>query len=227
MMAKTPTRKRAFFSKKLILRSIYVLVLIGVAAFGVVYYNKYNDLKNASPEQLQQTQTDQYITEINKLYALPTNEKPDVATVKDKDALKKQYPFFDQAENDDIVLIYKEAKLAILYRPSTKQLIKVGPVNVENGVSIRVVGSDTERKAVEKLLTDQQLSFTSGGTAKTSLVGVTVVDISGKKGDEAKNLAEVVKGKVGGLPEGEEKPENVDLLVLVGPAATAQPATTP
>lgn len=204
-----------------------MLVLVGVAAFGAVYYNKYNDLKNASPEQLQQSQTDQYIAEINKLYALPTNEKPDVATVKDKDALKKQYPFFDQAENDDVVLIYKEAKLAILYRPATKQLIKVGPVNVENGVSIRVIGSETERKAVEKILTDNKLSFTSGGTSKTSLTGITVVDISGQKGDEAKNLAEVVKGKVGSLPQGEDKPTDVDLLVLVGPAASAETPATP
>lgn len=203
-----------------------MLVLVGVAAFGFVYYGKYNDLKNASPDQIQQSQTDSYIAEINKLYALPANEKPDVATVKDKDALKKQYPFFDQAENNDIVLIYKEAKLAILYRPSTKQLIKVGPVNVENGTSIRVVGSETERKAVEKILTDSQVTYTTGGGSKTTLVGITIVDLNGQKGEEASKLAETLKGKVGSLPTGEDKPADVDLLVLVGPAAVNQPAPT-
>jgi len=219
-MAKPTIKKRSFFSKALIFRGLYALLLIGVAAFGFMYYDKYNDLKNSSPEQLQQAQTDSYIAAINKLYALPNDEKPDVATVKDKEALKQQYPFFDQAENDDVVLIYKNAKLAILYRPSSKQLIKVGPVNVESGVSISVVGSETERKAVEKTLTDNKISFTSGGGAKTTVSGITVVDVNGNKSEQAKNLATVVKGSVGSLPEGEDKPENVDLLILVGPAST-------
>ena len=226
-MAKSVTSKRSFFSKKIILSVVYVLLLGGAVAAAAVYYNKYNDLKNASPDQVQQAQTDSYIAEVNKLYALPANEKPDVATVKDKDALKKQYPFFDQAENNDVVLIYKEAKLAILYRPSTKQLIKVGPVNVDNGLAIRTVGSETERKAVEKLLADGKLSYTTGGNTKTSVTGVTVVDISGKNAGQAKKLAEVVKGEVGTLPAGEDKPENVDLLVIVGPAAATQPVLTP
>lgn len=217
-MVKTVS-KRSFISKKVILRSLYVLVLAAALATAGYYYKEYTDLKNASPEQLQQAQTDKYIAAIKKLYALPANEKPDVATVKDKEALKKQYPFFDQAENDDIVLIYKEAKLAILYRPSTKQLIKVGAVNIANGIRIRIVGSNTERVATEKLLTDNQLNFTSGGAAKTTISGVIVVDVSGGKTDEAKKLAEIVKGQVATLPEGEEKPTDVDLLVLVGPTA--------
>ncbi len=223
-MVKT-TSKRSFLSKKVALRAVYLLVLAAALALAGMYYNKYTDLKNASPEQLQQAQTDQYIAAINKLYALPANEKPDVATVKDKEALKKQYPFFDQAENDDVVLIYKEAKLAILYRPSSKQLIKVGAVNIGNGISIRTVGSSAERSAVEKLLTDNQLNFTTGGAAKTAISGVLVVDVNGNKADEAKKLAEIIKGKVVTLPEGEEKPTDVDLLVLFGPVAA--PVTDP
>lgn len=218
-MAKVTT-KQSFFNKKFIFGMLNVLVIVGLAAFGGVYFKKYNDVKNMTPEQIQQSQTDQYISDINKLYSLPKDEKPDVATVKDKEALKKQYPFFDQAENDDVVVIYKNAKLAILYRPSEKKLVKVGPVNVENGVTIRTVGSDAERKAVEQLLTDNKLNFTSGGTAKTTLSGIMVVDVKGGKGEQAKNLAAVVKGTVGSLPEGEDKPSDVDLLIFVGPSTT-------
>jgi uncharacterized protein YnzC (UPF0291/DUF896 family) len=217
-MAKA-TAKRSFFSKKLIFTVLNVAVLAGLAAFGAIYFNKYNDIKNMTPDQIQQAQTDRYISEINELYSLPKDEKPDVATVKDKEALKQQYPFFDQAENDDVVVIYKEAKLAILYRPAEKKLVKVGPVNVESGVSIRTVGSDAERKTVEQVLTDNKLNFTSGGAAKTTLSGITVVDVKGDKEEQAKNLATVVKGTVGSLPEGEDQPSDVDLLILVGPAA--------
>lgn len=203
---------------KRLLIAANIIALVSFAGAAGFFFKKYQDTKSASPEKLQQAQVDQTISEVAKLYTLPGNEKPDVATVKDKEALKKQYPFFDQAENDDVVLIYKEAKIAILYRPATKKLVKVGPVNVESGVAIRTVGSDGERAAVEKLLTDNQLTFTSGGASKTQLSGVTIVDVKGTNGEQAKKLAEIVKGTVGTLPEGEDKPTDVDLLILVGPA---------
>jgi hypothetical protein len=210
-------KAKRLFTPKRILVILNILVLLGLAGFGGYFFKKYQDTKNASPEKIQQAQIDQTISEVGKLYALPANEKPDVATVKDKEALKKQYPFFDQAENDDVVLIYKEAKLAILYRPSTKKLVKVGPVNIENGLSIRTVGSESERAAVEKLLTDNKLTFTSGGAAKTAISGVIVVDVKGTNSEQAKKLAEIVKGTVASLPAGEDKPADADLLVLVGP----------
>lgn len=216
-------KSKKLITSKRVLITLNVLVLVGLAVFGGIFFKKYQDTKSASPEKLQQVQVDETIREVGKLYTLPANEKPDVATVKDKEALKKQYPFFDQAENDDVVLIYKEAKLAILYRPSTKKLVKVGPVNIENGLSIRTVGSEAERASVEKLLTDNKLTFTSGGAAKTPVSGVIVVDLKGSNGEQAKKLAEIVKGSVGSLPEGEEKPNDVDLLILVGPAAVTTP----
>lgn len=213
-------KPKKLFTTKSALIILNILVLLGLAGFGGYFFKKYQDTKNASPEQLQQAQINQTISEVGKLYNLPANEKPDVATVKDKEALKKQYPFFDQAENDDVVLIYKEAKLAILYRPATKKLIKVGPVNIENGLSIRTVGGEAERAAIEKLLTDNKLTFTSGGAAKTAISGVIVVDLKGNNSEQAKKLAAIVKGTVGTLPEGEDKPADVDLLILVGPTAT-------
>jgi hypothetical protein len=218
-MAKISSSKRNILSKKVVIRLIYVLILVVALAAAGFFFKKYDDLKNASPEKIQQSQTDQYIAEVGKLYALPKEEKPDVATVKDKEALKKQYPFFDQAENNDVVLIYKDAKLAILYRPAVKQLIKVGPVNIENGLSIRTIGSDTERKAIEQLLTDNKLTFASGGAAKTAVSGIVVVDLKGTNSEQAKKLAEIVKGKVGTLPEGEDKPTDADLLIIAGPVA--------
>lgn len=211
------TSRRSLFSAKAVLVILVIALIGGLGAFGGIYYKKYTDLKDASPEKLQQAQLEDTVEAVGKLYSLPKDEKPDIATVKDKEALKKQYPFFDQAENDDVVLIYKEAKLAILYRPSTNQLIKVGPVNIESGLAIRTVGSAEARSAVEKLLTDNNLPFTSGGSAKTAISGVTVVDLSGSNSEQAKQLAAIVKGKVGKLPAGEEKPDDVDLLILAGP----------
>lgn len=212
--------KRSLFNAKFIFSFLNLLLILALAGFGGFYFKKYHDLKNSNPEKIQQAQTDQYVKEVGKLYDLPKNEKPDVATVKDKDALKKQYPFFDKAENGDVVMIYKDAKIAILYRPSTKQLVKVGPVNIENGVSIKVIGSKAEREAIEKTLKDNNLPYTDGGDAKVAVSGTMVVDLKGTNGDQAKKLAEITKGQVGNLPEGQDKPADADLLVIVGPTTT-------
>lgn len=208
--------KRSFITPKTFFRILNVVVILALAGAAGYYFKKYDNLKNSTPEKIQQAQTDEYVKAVGKLYNLPKNEKPDVATVKDKEALKKQYPFFDQAENNDVVLIYKDAKLAILYRPSTKQLIKVGPVNIESGVSIRVVAKEADRASVEKKLNDNKLAFTKADP-KTALTGITVVDVKGTNSEQAKKLAEIAGGQVGTLPAGEDKPTDVDLLIFVGP----------
>jgi hypothetical protein len=214
--------KRSFLSRITFLKVLNVLVILALAGAAGYYFKKYDNLKNSTPDKIQQAQTDEYIKAVGKLYSLPKNEKPDVATVKDKEALKKQYPFFDQAENGDVVLIYKDAKLAILYRPSTKQLVKVGPVNIESGVSIRVLGKEADRGAVEKKLTDNQLAF-SKAEPKTAVTGITGVVVKGTNAEHAKKLAEIVGGQVGTLPAGEDKPTDVDLLVFVGTPTPVTP----
>lgn len=217
-MAKTTYKKG--FNKTPMLLAANVLVILGLLGATGFYYKKYHDIKKLTPEQLQQQQVDAYTKELSKVYSVP-NEKPaSVATVQDKDAVKKQYPALDQAENGDVVFVYKDAKLAILYRPSEKKVIKSIPVTTQ--LSIRTVGSESERQAIEKTLTDNKVAFTSGGNSRTTLSGITVVDLKGDKGDQAKQLADLVKGKVGSLPAGEDKPNDIDLLVLVGPAASAQ-----
>jgi hypothetical protein len=44
----------------------------------------------------------------------------------------KDQPFFKNAKNGDKVLIYTNAKKAILYRPGEKRIIEVGAVNINN-----------------------------------------------------------------------------------------------
>ncbi|MBI5357887.1 hypothetical protein HZB74_03515 [Candidatus Saccharibacteria bacterium] len=60
---------------------------------------------------------------------VPQGEEPTIATVQDVSKLQNQ-AFFKNAQNGDKVLIYSQAKKAILYRPSTDKIIEVGPVNI-------------------------------------------------------------------------------------------------
>lgn len=204
--------------KKKILILANVLLIAGLAAFGGFYFKKYRDIKNnpASAEQAAQQQADRTIEEVGRLYDLPKDEKPSVATVSDKEKLKDQ-PFFAKAENGDITLIYSTAKLAILYRPSSKQIINVSSVTIQGNLRIKVIGSSAARQKALAALTTAQIAATEGGDAKAAPTSITVVDVSGKNAEQAKKVADAVGGKVGSLPEGEETPSDTDILVIAGP----------
>lgn len=82
-------------------------------------------------QKIQQESTQSIIDEVGKLYTLPANESPTVATVQDKSKLGDQ-EFFKDAQNNDVLVVYEKSGLAILYRPSEKKLVKVGPINIQN-----------------------------------------------------------------------------------------------
>lgn len=112
--------------------SIVILVAIAVSLY---FYSKYYAaqqlLKN--PNLVAQQQTSQLISQVGRLMELPKNETPTIATVNDITKLKDQ-PFFANAENGDKVLIYTNAKIAILYSPAAGKIINVAPVNIGNTV---------------------------------------------------------------------------------------------
>ena len=130
--------------KKKIVLAINILVIVGLAVLAGLYFKKHRDLTarfndvnakyqelSSDPQAVQAAEVRKYIEEVGKVYDLPKDEQPSVATVKDKEQLKDQ-PFFAKAENGDITLIYSNAKLAILYRPSTKQLVNVSSVTIQD-----------------------------------------------------------------------------------------------
>lgn len=130
--------------KKTTLIIVNVLLVLGLAAAAGFYFKKHRDLSarfndvnakyeelSKTPQAVQAVEVRRYIEEVGKLYDLPKGEEPSVATVKDKSQLADQ-PFFAKAENGDVTLIYSTAKLALLYRPSTKQLVNVSTVTIQD-----------------------------------------------------------------------------------------------
>ena len=89
---------------------------------------------NSAVTRLQQEQNASILDEIASVYALPEDETPTIATVQDISKLTDQ-PFFEGAENGDILVVFDESSQALLYRPSSKQLVKVGPISVGEGAS--------------------------------------------------------------------------------------------
>ncbi len=142
--------KRSFPKKSLFL-TVAVLAFIALVAFGGFYFKKFRDVNGqntqlrkqlddtskelqafkADPSQASQAEANRIIGEVGKLYALPKDEQPSVATVTDVSKLKDQQ-FFAKAQNGDVTLIYSTAKLAILYRPSSNQIVNVSSVTIQD-----------------------------------------------------------------------------------------------
>lgn len=120
------------------------VLVVGAAWFWFVYKKQRSNMGKVlsavtgelqayktDPNQASKAEANRIVSEVGKLYALPKDEEPSVATVKDKEKLKDQ-PFFVNAQNNDVTLIYSKAKIAILYRPSSKQIINVSSVSIQD-----------------------------------------------------------------------------------------------
>lgn len=111
--------------RRLVLKLLYVLIILILAGVATFFFFQYQDLKN-NPERAVEQEVTQLTNEIGRFMALP-DETPTIATVEDASRLESQ-PFFDRAENGDKILIYTEAKQAIIYRESERKIINVGPI---------------------------------------------------------------------------------------------------
>ena len=124
--------------------ALVALVLIGGGTLG---YKKYVALQAenkrlANPQAAAEDEARRIKSEVAQLIELP-NEDPTVATVVDIEKLKNQ-PFFSSAQNGDRVLLFAQAKKAVLYRPSTGKIVEVAPINIGNGAGTTAGASTTE-----------------------------------------------------------------------------------
>ena len=115
--------------KKSVIISFILLSLIAVGGgtAGVYYYGKYQQalVKAKDPK----IDVKELIARIGKLIDLPTDEEPTVATVTNADQITQQ-PFFVKAKNGDRVIIYTNARLAILFDDNAGKIMNVGTINV-------------------------------------------------------------------------------------------------
>lgn len=107
------------------LACLAIPVLVGIP-YGLYEYHLTQDPSVIYAKKMK-TLTDQ----VSHYVTLPTNESPITATITDKQALPKEV-FFKYAQDGDKVIMYKQNKLAILYRPSTNQVITTGQLDFAN-----------------------------------------------------------------------------------------------
>ncbi len=137
-------RRRSRRRRKMLLLSLLVLILAGTTGFFAYKYHQANQQAKleANPKAAAAQQINDLVDKVGKLVVLPSGETPTVATVTDISKLKGQ-AFFAPAQNGDKVLIYTQAKKAVLYRPSQNKVIEIAPLNIGSSSSSSSGSSDS------------------------------------------------------------------------------------
>ena len=133
------------------------------------------------------------------------------------------------------MLIYPQAKKAIIYRPSTGKIIDVGPltasdnatgsqsaaiatttplsVAIYNGTTVS--GLTKKAQATVESISPAIAVVKRGDAAKSDYTGTQVIDLTGKNKQASEMIAKAMHASVASIPAGEEKPE-ADLLIILG-----------
>ncbi len=110
-------------------RVILPLITIGAVMVAVYFYNQVRVLKQ-DPQSVSRQEVASLVAKVGKLVLLPEGETPTVATISDPEMLKDQ-PFFAKAVVGDKVLIYNEAKKAILYSVAINKVVDISALNLD------------------------------------------------------------------------------------------------
>lgn len=108
--------------------AVTAVVIVAASVFFALYYWRQYKKIEQNPNAAVEKEVKKITEKIDKFMDLPADEQPTLATVSDKEKLKEQI-FFAKAQNGDKVLIYQNAKKAILFRPSSGRVIEVMSLN--------------------------------------------------------------------------------------------------
>ena len=119
------------FTRKLLPWLVLGLIFGGLATTSWVFYQKHRLTQEilADPNKAKEEEIRILVDKVGKLIELPADEQPTLATVIDAEKLKDQ-AFFVKASDGDRVLLYQQARKAILYRPGENKIIEVATLNL-------------------------------------------------------------------------------------------------
>ena len=216
--------------------AVAIVAVIGGAAF---FLTQNSVSRSAAGNTVlgAQTERDDLVAKVGQLMELPGGEQPTVATVSDVSKLQGQ-KFFEHAKNGDKVLLYQNAKEAILYDPDANKIVQVSAIVAPENQARQAASSSavpaaspvkvalyngTTIPGLTKTVQEQlkqaakNVTVTSRENASSSAYTKTlVIDLTGSHQADAEQLAGILKGTVGSLPAGEVKPEGADVLVILG-----------
>jgi hypothetical protein len=212
-----------------ILRKYKVAVLaIGIVALMIIATLVFVLLRQASQDEADKREMLKVQSAVSKLAIIPKGEDPTLATVKDKTKLTDDF-LKSNAENGDKVLVYIKAKKVFVYRPGLNRIAAIGPLELQASAAevrnARILtwtgnGNTTVTQSLKQKLVQTYPSskILDVGVAKRQDYPTTIIiDLTeGDKYDLVTNMIGDLGAKRGVLPQGEQKPEGADVLIITG-----------
>lgn len=196
-----------------------------------LYQNQKSQVRDDS-QMISYQDVQQLVAEVSKLIDLPEDETPAVTTITDV-AKMQDRPFFQRAKNGDKILIYPNAAKAILYDPIIKKVIAVAPLNIgtpeaKEQIFLKVALRNGTKTAglttkIEDRLQKENLQFevsSKENATKQDYDKTVVVVLNESSKRLAESIANLLNVTVGELPDGEIKPDDADIVIILGKDAT-------
>lgn len=139
----TALPQRRVTAGKIIKIIVWLLPSVVAAGMAVFFYlqwqraqqaaNLAGDGQTEAAMRAEQKEIQSIEKQLGGVILLPQGETPTLITVKDKDEIRENKEFFADAQNGDKVLVYQQARKAFLFRPGSKKLINLAPINISPG----------------------------------------------------------------------------------------------
>ena len=110
--------------KKIIVGAVIVILLV---VLGIVFRGSIFGGPVAGSPEFARAEMLGLVEKVGKLMKLPTDEEPTIITVNDPAQLTSQ-AFFVNAKQGDKVLLYANARKAVLFNPTEGVIIEVAPI---------------------------------------------------------------------------------------------------
>lgn len=198
---------------------LMLLSLIAISTYFFISRGKNDD----SRAQLNKT-----ISKLSSLMVLPENEEPTLATVDNPGALTDPQ-LKAVAKTNDKVLLYYTAKKVIVYRPSVNKIVDIFPLILDPSVTESLDAKVEIRSGNGKPETSEQvkniiikdyknLSVKEiGNASRQDYPSTVIIDLTdGQKYNLVNNIINEIGATRGVLPNGEPKPDNIDILIITG-----------
>ncbi len=108
---------------------VIALIIIALVVAGFIAYFSMNGAPAASPSaQPTSAETAAMLEKLKEIGPIP-DETPQTIVIEDAASAKTTQSFLENAQDGDVLFLFFEAKLALLYRSSTNEIVAVGPLN--------------------------------------------------------------------------------------------------
>ena len=134
--------------KDFFFRRFYIILLFVVVICLVLFFVFKDKILSKNTEDVLLNKEVKTLTQrVGEHIFLPEGEVPTIATVSDPEALRGQ-TFFIDAKKGDKVLIFPNAKKAILYDPIADKIITIAPLNTGSDTNLEPTPPEEDANSI-------------------------------------------------------------------------------